>query len=154
MFYRDQLPYMAAVPTTVFDAGFTIDVPYQQTLPDGTTVTKLRSEIAHRNLPIQFVFDECRTQHSAAPKFNLISFLLGSHTDVSVDSIMLPLNAVTQDAAKDLRRFKQLRRLVIQQEEYYYSVEHSSRLDSATRKQLLVPFDSCLLYTSELPTKA
>ena len=146
-----QDPYAENEPNTVLHAKSTINVPYNISLADGSIVTKTRTETAHThmNTPVQVMLHEYRAENSSPPTFSIISFLLGSHEDVSVVAVSIPLDSIDQDTLKSLSQLDRLNNVILCVDQWYFRVEASSRLDSKERNNRLAPFKERLNWAAE-----
>ena len=144
VFYSWQEPYVVLLPATVSDTSTTVKVPYEVVLANGDTVTKTRTEIAHRNVPIQVFIEEYRLLKTNSPRFNFTGFLFGSHDDVAVSAISIPLAAADQSMFKLLHQFKKLDGVLLCFDERYFQVKASSRLEAEDRNRKLLPYNQDL----------
>ena len=92
---------------------------------------------------------EYRAENSSPPTFSIISFLLGSHEDVSVVAVSIPLDSIDQDTLKSLSQLDRLNNVILCVDQWYFRVEASSRLDSKERNNRLAPFKERLNWAAE-----
>ena len=140
LLYRQQKPYHVTVPTTVFDTCRTVEVPYNEVLEDGSVVPGIRTEMAHQNRPITVTFDEYRTVCQSAPQFRVLSFLIGTHDDIAIASLMVPLKSVNETTFAGVPRIYGVDGVVLQVEKHYFSINASKRFDVQERQRQISPY--------------
>ena len=150
VFYRWQKPYPVKVPTHVPNAYWTVDVPFEETLPDGTKVVKMWTEIAHQNRGFAVSADDFRTKNKTPPGFALAAFLTGSHDDVDIEAVTIPATSVTKAIANELSRLPSLKSIILLVDQRYYAVAESRRRTPAQKKEELHQLEKPLKLAVEL----
>ena len=153
IFYRWQTPRRIKIPVSVPIVIHTVEVPYTETLQDGSKVKRTKTEMAHRNIPHTAMTEEFRVGNAVPPGFRLTSFLSGSHNDVAISALSIPAAAVNEDAVSLLRDIQGLERVLLRVNRYYYGFESSRRATAEQREKGFERWGENLQRATELMQK-
>ena len=140
VYFSWQNPSVAKIPVQVPNAYFQVPVIYQEWLADGNTTTKTRMENAHRNVGYTVLAEYIRPFVMKSPKFNTISFLSGSHSDVDITAVSMPASSINDASIRLLTRIPRLKSVLVLSKQDYYSVKHSTRVTDEQRNKDLKQF--------------
>jgi len=151
--YRWQKPRTVKSPVIVFPIVNIAEVPYTETLPDGSQVVRTRTEMFGRNTPNTALIEEFRVGSVDPPGFRVASFLLGSHDDVAISALSIPAAAVEESTVSLLRDIHGLERVLLRVNRHYYAFESSKRATAEQRAQGLERYGEYLKRATELIEK-
>ena len=130
-------PRIVSMPNHVRNVVFQVPVPYTVTLPDGSTETRTRIEIAGRNAGYTIQIDEIRFAAGNPPDFSIGSFLTGSNSDIAIAAISIPAISVDSDLVDSLTKLNGLTDIVLCMDQNFFGVEASTRMDPKTKTKEL-----------------
>ena len=130
-------PRIVSVPTRVRNVVFQISVPYTVTLPDGSTETRTRMEMAGRNVGYNVQIDEIRFAAGNPPGFSIGSFLTGSNSDIAISAISIPAIHVDTDLVDSLEKLDGLKDIVLCMNQEFFGIEASTRMEPERKTEEL-----------------
>ena len=123
VFFSWQDPYVVSVP-----------IPFQRTIIGSVEEQVTTKKIQVDNLRTSY---ELRAIAFAPPRFSVFSFLIGSHNDVDIGAVSMPVVAVNDDTAKIFHRMQNLKIAVLCVGKDY-SVKLSARSTPEKRREILL----------------